>query len=626
MTLKLTFLESLLLSLVILTTIYTVTVLLLRIKESDIHHVPKQPMRIVNRVEAILFSLILLSLIVVAMFLSYNKTNLWYRALYTVITLTLSLFVVSIRHHIGVKLLLVLIFHVATLTNSWSTYQFPPPHVIIGERTVAFYMTMLEGHWNPEWKLLNPTYDPLPGDVVIHVFLHYVTNVDLLGPVTYTTLITVLIMMFDITLYLIIRFLIRDEVVALLTLIILAQTPPLNLSAHVPRSLALLLILLCIYKLLSTRTIGREVFMFTLIAYTAAIFYHITSMQIVIILLSPLLVELIGKHLYISRLSNDKLSNEVRYFTLNRRRLLLILMLMATIATVKTSYVYGAASQLIKPLEAMIKGILNLKPAPEYAAPNYQHSVDPIYAYTWSNLPALATASAILYVIYFIKYFVKGKRAGSVEGETLPIFIGLYVSSGALALLGLLSAYTGVGIHPDIYPALVFLAPIASKSLMMFVKSNINRQISVPIMFMLCFVIQPFIAISDPMLSVSAYNEMKLAVDVPPRVSNWYTDAMTISSFFQEGFPYKIYATYEFMSYAILEARIKSYHIESPGGADVRRKILYDLLNYNIEPEYYKYLFIWPSWWPSIPGNITVSANVFYNSQRYMAFSLRGIE
>lgn len=555
-------------------------------------------------------SVILLSLILVSMTLSSEKDSPFFQVFYVTVS-ALLLFVImlkSVEHEkskpSAFLLTATILFHIVTLLNSWMTYVFPLDGIAVSERTAAKVKLSLYGHWDQKWKLLNPTYNPFPADVGIHVILSMITSLPLSTYPLNSIIVTLLIITFDITIYILTKKITGNIVTGMIAIILVILTPPLNVAAHIPRSMASLFILIIIYFLLTTPSIKTELLKNLL--YVSALFYHFMASQIIFVLISLLIVP------YTLSLLNNAIKHELSNNSSNLRKYLVLLLSFLCMSLTKTFWIENAASQIIYPIKTLFNNILNFQSIPETSVPNYEKFASPIYAYSWSIVPSLATAMAMYYLMALIQT-IQEKREYSATLE-------LYLASALLLLLGFLAAVLGAGFHPDIYPSMFFMVPMASIAFMKIMKSTRLGSS----MLILCLLLASGISIRDPMLNTHSYAKMGGASDVPPKFMNWYIEGTFFAKTIEPC--YSLFAPYEMNAYLSYISTInESYnYIFYSGSADLRREVL----NKAEEEGEVKsgILYVWPIWWPlgtNVIERITGTGtrlNIFYASGRYIIF------
>jgi hypothetical protein len=562
-------------------------------------------------------TILLLPLTITLIWTSQYKDTFLYQSLYAT---TFTLFAISIilnsnsfiptkvsRFHIYLLASIVL-FHVVTLLNSWGVYTFPFPQVTIEERTPAIAKLIIDGSWDPNLKLLNPTYNPLPADVVGIAFLLMVQGSSPTSPSNTFIWCTMLIAIFDISLFLFVKLFTKNSSIAFLSVLLFILTPPLNIVAHIPRNTAILLILLLLLLLIQMlNDRSRRNILTILLLYNGAIFYHLMAVQ-VSILLEFLVVTLwlfASKALGVAWKQNR---NEINLSSL----LHLLSALFLMIALIKLLWTQGAFSQVINPLITLINNLFNIRHVPEEITPNYERNVTFINAYSWTTMPALATAFTI--------YSLSKLRSNNTKIEIEHIAsLALYGASAFLLLIGFISALTGAGFHPDIYPSATFMLPAASLALL---EISRRSQFTFPLLLSL-LAISSLISIGDPMLNIYSYNRMRTAADVPPGISTWYVEAGVLSHVLNPGT--QIFAPYEMAAYLLYKSVVNgtNYMLFS-GSVDVRRAELLKIEKDGMIRE--DVLYIWPEWWPLGIGIIKrigclgECPNVFYNSGRYLVF------
>jgi hypothetical protein len=282
------------------------------------------------------------------------------------------------------------------------------------------------------------------------------------------------------------------------------------------------------------------------------------------------------------------------------------------IALIKLLWIQGAFSQVINPLITLINNLFNIRHVPEEIRPNYERNVTFINAYSWTTMPALATAFTI--------YSLIKSRSNNTKMEIEHMAsLALYGASAFLLLIGFISALTGAGFHPDIYPSATFMLPAASLALL---EISRRSQFIFPLLLSL-LAISSLISIGDPMLNIYSYNRMRTAVDVPPGISTWYVEASVLSHVINPGT--QIFAPYEMAAYLLYKSVVNgTNYVLFPGSVDVRRAELLKIEKDGMIRE--DVLYIWPEWWPLGIGIIKrigclgECPNVFYNSGRYLVF------
>jgi hypothetical protein len=560
-------------------------------------------------IKSICILLLFMSVFLIDM--SPYKDSLFFQFTYTVVFATLVITIISttfgqmIESKLGAYLfILAMVFHIVTLLNSWDTYQFPFPAMGISERTGAVAKLLISGYWNPNSGMLNPTYNPLPADIVGKVFLSTILGLSPNAPILDFIWCTILILGFDVSIYLLIKYVTRDILATFLSILLVATTPPLNIVAHMPRSTAILLILVSLVFLAQfSKLRSQKAFGLILLLYSGAIFYHLMAVQIFFVLESFITVLWVLSSMKIVEKAHEHIKIEFLH---------ILSMLFVIIALIKLLWASQAISQIVNPLITLVNNLFNIQQVPEVSTSNYERNVTFIHAYSWTTMPALATA--------FVVYLLNRLKSHNVKIKVeYLIALAFYVAGVSLLLVGFFSALTGSGFHPDIYPSTIFVLPASS-----FALSEISRrQRLASLTLLLCFAIGSWVSIKDPMLNMQCYTRMSSAADVPAGVSNWYIEANVLTHVVNPKI--SIFSTYEMNSYFSYQSIISTIEYTFfAGSADDRRAELQKIEKSGMIRE--NVLYIWPKWWPLgiyVIEHVTRTGgypNVLYNSGRYIVF------
>lgn len=488
-------------------------------------------------------------------------------------------------------------FIAVVLYHIFFLYNPPFPIIFIDERfELIAYMTNL-GRLSSDIQL-TAHYAPFPMGLFIFYVLSSIFGIEVIF-LNYWMWATLFIFVYDLIMFLLIKKITNNWKAALLGILILAMTPPANITSNPYRWLANLLIIICIYVIFRQARISISSIALLVIAYTAAIFTHPSAIMAIIFL---------GLILLISILLGFQNSNKVNIPTLIKvNKLFSIFLLFLILTIVRSIYtrhyikeVYSVSSNL---LEDLITLFTFGKPeASPYLSP-FLRNIDPINAYSWSMMVVISTA----YVFYSA---VNCKLKDFIQ----PLF--LYFTGAYTIIMGWIA---GGNISTAAYAGFSLLTPVAGCYLNKVLKARRVKYV-VAILTLLC----AFISINDPMITRELYVKMG-AQDIHAKVEDLAVSRTLLlfasgSKSFQSLLPYEIATS---IDYLFAREGCHSPFISSIKGADKLRQTLDATINYGHIPE--DDLIIWVSrWFFDIRQRINASdINIYYDCGKYIMFSAR---
>jgi hypothetical protein len=371
-----------------------------------------------------------------------------------------------------------IMFHAAIL-------YFPASGMEIGERTYSIARLTIDGHWDPNWNFLNPTYGPYPMDVSIFSTISIVTNISYISQLIDWAYYLPLVIAFDLILYTLTKRVTSSAIAGVLAIFLLSSLPTANLLLHASKWTGSLLVLISALALIkaSEKKIPYAYIIIANLSYAAAIFFHPSA---AIGAFLPVGIVLIG---YVV----SRAVKTVSWSSFLKSRLFISASVLLVIITLSRAiYTEGYSETVFPAMKNFVTGIFSVSTPSEELAPVYEYAVNPINAYAWCIPIALSTALALF--VLFRKRLVGGLFT------LILYFVGAF-----FALTGLLSAVFGAGgFQGAMYPAFVFFLPAAA---ILGVKALKSAKL-LSGFFVILLLMYTGIALTDPMLSKEQYSKI----------------------------------------------------------------------------------------------------------------------
>lgn len=482
----------------------------------------------------------------------------------------------------------VIIYHAALLYS-------PPFSISISERTPAMAKLTIEGHWNPDWGFLNPTYGPFPMDIDLFSTISMITSIPYISQLNGWVFYLPFIIAFDLVLYSLVKRVTDSHIAGVFAIFILASTPPANLVLHGPKWIGNLLVLISALALFKAfdHSSPRSNIIIANVSYAAAIFFHPSAAIGAFLLLGVVVVSYLAKQAVKRR----------EWTKLFRSRLFRVAFtLFAVVTLTRAIYTAGYLEGILPTLKNFVLTMFGYSPPSEAFTPVYEQAVSPVNAYAWSTPVAMASALVI--------YSLLKRRA---IGGALTLI--MYFVGAGFASLGLLvAAVKAGGFQSAMYPAFTFLIPAAAVAGKKALRSS--RIISIAIIVLI--VSSAGVALTDPMMSPEGYRATG-AGNIAPRIED-YVEACFLVDVIPSS--KTLMAQYEIMScfsyLAVTEGKPPHHRITA--SADLQRIIIDSVVrDKELLPSV---MYIWPQrLLPNIKSHLAdVPINVYYDSSRYTIF------
>jgi hypothetical protein len=497
-------------------------------------------------------------------------------------------FPINSKKILALILISAVIYHIAILYS-------PPSGISIGERTPAVAKLTLEGHWDVNWRLVNPTYNPFPMDVDLFSTASMITSIPYISQLNDWVIYLPFIVAFDLVLYSITKQVTGSKTAGIFAIFLLASTPPANILLHGPKWIGALLILISAWAMIKAfkEPSRYSNIIIANVSYFAAILFHPSAVIGAFLPIGTLAIAFMGQRFTKAEVWSKILSN---------RLFLSASTLFGVLTLTRVIYTAGYLEGVLPAMKNFVLGMFAYTSSAEELTALYENAVSPINAYAW----CIPIAMALALVVYSVW---KRKAVGGVF--TLIIFL---VGAG-FALLGLLSVILKVGgFWSAMYPAFVFFIPAAAVVGVKALKST-KALAAIMAVLMILFV---GVAITDPMMSSQRYEET--GATAIQSVAEDYVETQFLVGIIPSS---KILvASYSIASCAgylsVLDGRPTYEYYTDSGYAlkDIRNRAINDssILG-NVT-------YIWPqAWYPNITAHLdNVNVNVLYDSGRNVIF------
>lgn len=419
-----------------------------------------------------------LSLVLIVLFVlgisPYFKTSLQYQlALTVIIGATLLILLSSASEsRVPTLLVLVLLIHISIVFTVLSGLWFDEWH--------PTFSRMIEtGHYMPLGKRY--TYAPFAAHAALQVMLSLVTQIPIISRVSYWIPRACSLIILDLSLFVLLKRLLKDYRIGLLAIILCSVTPPANFFDHLAELAGTTLTLLMLSMLTFKRYTLREVFIGIVIC-TAMIFYHASAALGLIALACIVLYYVFAQKVY------GGYRNTYNY------KLASMILVPATILTLIKWGFGGGFREIIPSLYSNFRCLILGEVNRGVSVALYQRfGVNPLHALPWA-LPVSLAASLLLRSLLC--------RRNAEQGLMLIIPIAL---GGLLTLLlGFTSAYFRTGFWGSTYPGYALLMPAAAITLR---KVSWSKKLLIFVLGL--FILSSFLATGDPMLLPGGYGELK---------------------------------------------------------------------------------------------------------------------
>lgn len=480
-----------------------------------------------------------------------------------------------------------IVYHIALFYS-------PPFGVGLGERTVAGVKLLQEGHWNTDWRFLDPVYDPFPLDVCFYSIISMITSIPYINQLNGLVIWISSVIVFDLILYILVKRITGSWTIGVFAIFISELTPPLVPvhEAKYPATLLVLISALALIKAFDGSSPISNIIMAN-VSYVAAIFFHPSAAIGAFLPLGVVIVSYFAKQAV-------KGGTWTKLFGSRLFRTAFTLFGVVTLS--RAIYTAGYLEGIIPALKDFVLVMFGYSPPSEAYMPVYEQAVSPVNAYAWSTPVAMASAL----VIYSL---LKRKVVGGAF-----TLVMCFVGAGFTFLGFLVAVAKAGGFQGTMYPAFVFLIPAAAVVGERSLRSS--RTIAVGVMILMVLFVG--IALTDPMLHPQRYGETG-AGNIAPKMED-YVEARFLVEAIPSG--KSLMAPYEigsFFSY-LLVAEGKPSHRYYTSSADLQR-IITDRVVHDKEL-LLSVMYIWPQrWLPNIKSHLVdVPVNAYYDSGRYVIF------
>jgi len=401
------------------------------------------------------------------------KLTIYYQALATLAYFTLLLHITTSRNipnnHSKYFLFTALLIHLLIVYN-------PPYGLYFGEWTRTLTKTVIEGRY--EIVPGRFTYNPFPFHIGLWTAFSEVTHIPIILKISkfFPPLITLVVI--DLTLYVLAKRLTGNWLVGILTILILASTPPANFLDHNAKLAGLMLVLIMTLALIKAYK-GQSILsngVIAILTYASGIFYHATAGLGMFIIAG-----ILGFALLMGILAREHI-----WRRLYENRIAKILLVTVIVVTLIKWMWGGGAEKIVPSLYRNFLAMIEWRQPSETGAPAplYERmGVDPTQAYSWA-LPVAITSALLLYVIL--------KRKSLYN----PLIPALAVGGLVFLFLGFSSAYFRTGFAASMYPG---YAPLMLSAAVVSYKLLNSRRLVIPVLVVLLLTASATIALKDPM-------------------------------------------------------------------------------------------------------------------------------
>lgn len=462
----------------------------------------------------------------------------------------------------------------------------------IWDRTIVMEKIAQEGSWNPDWHIINPTYNPFPMDIYLFYVLSALTSIPWISKLSHWVVFLPFIIVYDLVLYALTKRITGSWLVGTLAIFLLATTPLTNIIAHQSKWFGSLLVLISILALIKALDRNHPIpnIIVANITYTAAIFMHASA---VIGAFLPLGIIATGH--FVKKSSKAESKNPKHQLL----RLAFITFIVITIA--RQIHTAGYLEGIVPFIKNFVFEMFEY-PASQGMTVVLYESVNPIYAYAWGTSVSMASA-LVLY------YLLKKRTTESA------LVLSLYFTGIVFLFFGFLSAFVRAGgFQGVVYPAFAFLMPAAAVT----GKKALKSPKLIGVIFIILMIVFAGVAIRDPMLSFQQAKEVR-GVYAPALTEDYVESTLLVDTIPPKKLliaPAEITVSLQYLDVA----EAKTAHIFCYGSVkDVRSsadRAVYDgeLLS--------GVIYVLPYlWFPDIQSRLVdIPVSIVYDSGRYVIF------
>ena len=369
---------------------------------------------------------------------------------------------------------------------------FPSSGVFITETTPALVMLVRTGVWNPEWRLLNPYYNPFPMQQGLYFVFSKITGINYVSAVFFWFITLFFVVAYDLTLFTISNRLCGNWRMGCLSVILLIFTPALVINSQ-PQWLANLFILvfmLGLFKALKYSPSFSSIVLINL-SYATAILLHGTA-AIGMVFVSILLILM-----FFGRKFGVNIAT-----TAHHRSFVYVVSTSVYVITLGRWVILGGIEQVINPLRGLVIDILGygeISWVGTQYVPLYDQFVSPIGAYAWS----VPISLAIAFVLYHFVNRAQKKSLNIVFSSSMGVAAAGLAFAGFIGSVfmahGNLQRYLG-------YAGMALFIPVAAIACVKVLQSLSWKVVSIGLISIVLF---SGIGICDPALSPQLYRGIK---------------------------------------------------------------------------------------------------------------------
>ncbi|MCW3995283.1 MAG: hypothetical protein NWE98_03925 [Candidatus Bathyarchaeota archaeon] len=178
--------------------------------------------------QSLMTGLFLTVIITILFFLPLLRETSLYFILpsFSIGVLMLILFLFPFYRKYRFAIILLIIFLHLNILYTW------PSGIMITERSAAFAKLSLSGSWNPDWKLLNPYYNPFPMDIGLFSIVSEITSIIPISALLDWIIGVLFVIAFDLILYSLIKQISGSWRVGIFGVILFVFTPPARINAQ----------------------------------------------------------------------------------------------------------------------------------------------------------------------------------------------------------------------------------------------------------------------------------------------------------------------------------------------------------------------------------------------------------
>ncbi|HKZ95145.1 MAG TPA: hypothetical protein VJ249_11295 [Candidatus Bathyarchaeia archaeon] len=542
-------------------------------------------------------SFVLLGMLILSqLFQGFNLAPIFLLVLYPSVTFLLLLaLALSPDSKRVLMLFAVIFFHLIILSRLLPTFG-----IMIDERTAAMAKLVQTGHWDTDWRLLNPYYNPFPMDLGLFSMVSNMTSIGWMDRLNVWFVDIFFTLAYDLMIYSLIRRLGGNWRIGVIGILLIAFTPPLivNATAQGLASFFLLMLMILLFPMHFVPTASNIVLVN--LSYVAAIFTHGTSAISILLLSSMLAVS------YLMYKIGKTKGRSLHKDTILRMTFVTIVV----ITMLRWIHVSGI-NIILDPIKSVIVDLLGYSSSEwigRQYVPLYDQYVSPINAFAWS----MPISMALTYTLYHLT------RRQYLTRKKVLLTLSMCVGGGGALVAGFIggvsSSYAGLQRYMG-YSSLLLFIPAAAIVGMKALNSSGKK---ITLLFITLMILFSGIGISDPSLSPQLYKEMKTVsrggIEDYLEVSQLYD---TISSDMKVVGTYEVMASLDYFS-ATREKIIHPY-VGSMKGIRLlidkvieEREVVADVV------------YIWSY---DIETNITnMPVNIVYSSGRHLAFACSNAE